>query len=129
MKNSNNMSKDIVKNKNDVNIKNPNDINIKKLIDDLELLSTEKEKEKFINNYSRLNNQIKLVDIELNNNDYNLHLENYDINELFKILELNESKIFGSCELTLSDLILLMKTTNLLEKKIEQDTLDIIELK
>lgn len=119
--------------KNTIEIEEPinkNNINIKKLLNDLENISNEIEKEEFIKNYSRINEEIKIIDSILNNNDlknYNEY-EDKSINELFTVLENNQNKIFDNEILTIEELKLLIDISNVLENKINNDTMSIIEI-
>jgi len=107
------------------------DIDIKKLLTDLENIGIEKEKDDFIKNYSRLREQIKLVDSILDNEDIDNsgELESKTISELFQIIELNENKIFDTDNLTVRELKYLTFVCNILEKKINDDTMNIMEIK
>lgn len=114
------------------------EINIHKLIDDLQNIGDEKNKEEFIKNYSKIKEQINLVDTILFNNDNeydkenNREIDEYETNnisELLSILEINEDKIFDSSNLTIGELKYLMKICNVLEKKINDETMNIIEIK
>lgn len=134
---------------NGINILDSMEINIHKLIDDLQNIGDEKNKEEFIENYSKIKEQIKLVDgVLLNNNCINKsdkevndneidNEENYindefqsnNISELLSMLETNEDKIFDSSNLTVGELNSLIKICNVLEKKINEETMNIIEIK
>ena len=107
------------------------DIDIKKLLTDLENIGIEKEKDDFIKNYSRLREQIKLVDSILDNEDIDNsgELESKTISELFQIIELNKNKIFDTDNLTVRELKYLTFVCNILEKKINDDTMNIMEIK
>ncbi len=120
-------STNVIKSNNSINI----DIDIKKLLDELENIGNEKEKEEFIKNYSRIKEEIKLVDEVLTNNDLTVidEFESKTINELFKLLENNENKIFDNEILTIQELKNLIVITNILEKKINNDTMSIIDNK
>lgn len=121
-----------MKNTIETNIKenNQNDINIKKLLNELENIGNEKEKEEFIKNYSRIKEEIKIVDHILNSdNQYNMcEYESKTIDELFKLLEKSESKIFDNDILTIKELKSLIDISNILEKKINDDTLCVIDI-
>ncbi len=107
------------------------DIDIKKLLLELENIGSEKEKDDFIKKYSRLREQIKLVDSILDDdNIYNYgEFESKTISELFQIIEFNENKIFDSDNLTIGELKYLTFICDVLEKKINDDTMSIIEIK
>lgn len=108
-----------------------NPIGIKKFLMDLENIGGEKEKEEFIKNYSKIREEIKIIDDILENdnigdiNDY----QTQSIDTLIKLLELNENKIFGSEDMDIRELKSLANICGVLEKKINEDTLDIIEIK
>lgn len=135
-------------NKTDSNTTNPtNSINIKKFLINLENIGSEKEKEEFVKNYSKIREEIKIIDDILGNDNIDNILENYDIdeinnktndvndyqtqsiNELVKLLELNENKIFGTEDMDIKELKSLINICMVLEKKINNDTMDIIEIK
>ena len=129
------------------------EINIYKFIDDLQNIGDEKNKEEFIKNYSKIKEQIKIVDNVLFNigennkcneseeseeseeneesekNDKNDKLKSKTINELLSELEYNEDKIFNSSNLSIGELKSLMEICNMLEKKINDETMNIIEIK
>lgn len=132
---------------NKIHILNEMEIDIYKLIDDLQNIGDEKNKEEFIKNYSKIKEQIKITDnvlfnSEENNNndesdknnetnktDENDEFKSKTINELLSVLEINEDKIFDSSNLTVGELKSLMKICNVLEKKINNETMNIIEIK
>lgn len=134
---------------NGINILDSMEINIHKLIDDLQNIGNEKYKEEFIKNYSKIKEQIKLVDGVLLNNNYinksdkevndneiddeenyiNDEFQSNNISELLSMLETNEDKIFDSSNLTVGELNSLIKICNVLEKKITEETMNIIEIK
>ena len=143
--NSNNLYNSDNSNSN-INISDGNKININKLIDDLENIGNEKNKEEFIKNYSKIKEQLKIVDTILfnthnnkndnesdnesdNNNEINNEYESKNISELLSVLETNEDKIFNSSNLNVGELKTLMKICNVLEKKINNETMNIIEIK
>jgi hypothetical protein len=108
-------------------------IDIKKLLSELESIGSEKEKDDFIKNYSRIREQIKLVDSILDNDNDNIcnynEFESKTISELFEMIELNETKIFDSDNLTIGELKYLTSVCDILEKKINDDTMSIMEIK
>lgn len=129
---------DVYEDNNIVQINN-NEIDIKQLLNELEYIGNENEKNEFIKNYNRIKEQIKAVDSILFNqsnfidnnikNDNINELESNNISELLNILESNENKIFNSDNLNVIELKSLMNICNILEKKINQETIDIIEIK
>ena len=106
-------------------------IDIKTLLIELENIGSEKEKNDFVKNYARIKEEIKIVDQILNNDDMveNDNFESKTINELFELMELEENKIFHSEKLTAKKLKSLLVLSNILEKKINEDTMSIIENK
>lgn len=114
-----------------LNLLNNIDIDIKKLLSELETIGDEKQKDEFIKNYTRIKEQINIVDQILNeHNDTQIQeFEKNKINELFDILEKNEYKIFDSKSLNITELKTLMVICNVLENKINNDTMNIIEFK
>jgi hypothetical protein len=147
MKNSNNIDNSNMADMSDMSdMSNGMDINIYKLITDLENIGNEKAKEEFIKNYSKIKEQIKTVDSILfnddndNNNDndnnissceniVNNNFESNNINDLLSILETSEEKIFDTKNLTVGELKSLIQICNILEKKINDETINIIEIK
>ena len=93
----------------------------------------EKEKEDFIKNYARLKEQIEQVDMVLT--DTKLHntltekFNQMDIKELFDILETNSGYINNFDNLNLAKLKTLLVITNILEEKLNCETINIIESK
>lgn len=136
---------------NGTHISNETEIYIYKLIDNLQNIGDEKNKEEFIKNYSKIKEQIKIVDNVLfnigENNKYNEESEESEeieeseeneendklksktINELLNVLEHNEDKIFNSSNLSVGELKTLMEICKILEKKINDETMNIIEIK
>jgi len=108
-----------------------NNIDIKKLLNDLEKNGSENEKEEFIKNYSRIKEEIKIVDniLNFNNPTDTKDFETKTIDELFKILENSENKIFDNEILTIQELKSLIDVSNVLEKKINDDTMTVIDIK
>jgi hypothetical protein len=106
-------------------------IDIKKLLSELENIGSEKEKDDFIKNYSKIREQIKFVDSILN--DDNIcnpnEFESKSISELFEMIELGENKIFDSDNLSIGELKYLISVCEVLEKKINDDTMSIVEIK
>ncbi len=105
-------------------------VDIKKLLIKLENISNEKEKDIFIKNYSKIKNDIKIIDDIFNDDTINYDdLKDKSINELLKLLESFENKIFNSEPLDAYELKFLMTISNILEIKINDDTMEIIEIK
>jgi len=113
----------------DANNSIQNQIDIKKLLIELENIGSEKEKEEFIKNYSRIKEEIKITDNILNDNSIvnTNEYESKTINELFQLLEQDENKIFDDDKLTITELKSLIDICNVLDKKINDDTISIIE--
>jgi membrane protease subunit (stomatin/prohibitin family) len=112
-------------------------INIKKLLNQLESIGNEKEKEEFIKNYSRIKEEIKITDSILNGEISNMSdntnidmFESKTIDELLELLEQSENKIFNSNdELTVNELKSLNDMCMVLENKLNTHTMNIIEIK
>jgi hypothetical protein len=112
-------------------------INIKKLLNQLESIGNEKEKEEFIKNYSRIKEEIKITDSILNGEISNMSdntnidmFESKTIDELLELLEQSENKIFNSNdELTVNELKSLNDMCIILENKLNTHTMNIIEIK
>ena len=113
-------------------------IYIQDLINQLENLGSEKEKDGFIKNYAKLKEQIVYVDNVLEHSqtlgfdsgsgsetDFN----KYSIQELFDILESNSALIENPNLLEITQLKMLLKVSKILEEKINTETLNIIESK
>lgn len=104
-------------------------IYIVELMNKLNNLGEEKDKNDFITNYSTLKEQIEKTDAILsgeNNIDEKIyHLKN--INELFNILELNNEFITNPEKLEISKLKELLVITKILEEKLNVETMNIIE--
>lgn len=105
------------------------EINIKNFLEELEEIGNEKEKEGFIKNYSRIKEQIKIVDSILYSDTETDEFKTKDIKELITILETNEKKIFNLDELNIIDLKKLINVCNELENKINNESMEIIEIK
>ena len=97
----------------------------------MEKNGSENEKEEFIKNYSRIKEEIKIVDniLNFNNPTDTKDFETKTIDELFKILENSENKIFDNEILTIQELKSLIDVSNVLEKKINDDTMTVIDIK
>ena len=127
MKNTNDIDACINDNDND----NDNeDIDIKKLLYELEIIGNEKEKKEFIKNYSKIKEQIKITDDTLDENNLKnmSEYESKTIIELFQFLEQNENKILYDEKLTLNELKSLIIISKVLDEKINNDTMSIIEI-
>lgn len=128
---------------NNIDVSNNTEIDIQKLLNELEHISNEKEKDDFIKNYSRINEQIKIVDSiiykdtdtgeQTNNSETEDNEtednETEDINKLLSVLEDNEEKIFNSDNLNVFELKSLIQICDKLERKINKETMNIIEIK
>ena len=121
-----------------------NCVDIKKLLSEIENVGGEKEKEEFIKNYSRIKEEIKIIDEFFTSNPNSNQDSNSDtisntisnttnelefktINELFEILEQYDDKIFNNEPLSATELKLVSDVCKILEKKINADTISIIE--
>ena len=118
-------------------------IYISTLINNLENLGGEKEKEEFIKSYAKLKEQIEITDNILgssgssessessDNSDANSNVNpnSQSIQELFNILESNSQFILNTKKLETSKLKTLLKITKILEEKLNTETINIIESK
>jgi hypothetical protein len=106
------------------------EIYISNLINDLENLGGEKNKDEFIKNYAKLKEQIKITDNILNLTD-NTEPDyiTYPIQELFAILESNSQFISNPDKLETSMLRTLLKISKILEEKLNTETINIFESK
>lgn len=112
----------------DPNINIDIDIDIIQLTNMVENLSTEKNKDEFIKNYSNVKEKIQLTDNMLESNMLG-DLNKLSVNELFELLEKNQNKISNPSELMVSDLKMLLQVSKILEQRLTNDTINIIELK
>jgi hypothetical protein len=115
---------------NNTNNNMDNPIYISDLIDDLENLGKEKEKDEFIKNYAKLKEQIKITDNILGSiDDIEPDYNTYTIQELFTILESNSQFISNPNKLKTSQLKTLLNITKILEEKLNTETINIFESK
>jgi len=103
---------------------------ISDIINDLEKIELEKNKDDFIKNYSKLKKQIEITDTILNieSTDNLNNYNTYNIKELFDILESNSEYILNPENLEISKLKLLLNVSKILEEKLNNNKLDIIEI-
>ena len=104
-----------------------NNILINKLINDINYLGTDKNKNEFIENYSIIKDKINKTDLILdskNNIDSNLSIQ-----ELFNIIEKNKDKILNSEELDINTLKYLSDVIEILDNKINNESIEIKENK
>ena len=127
------------------NVENLEQIFIIDLINQLENLGGEKNKDDFIKNYARLKEIIEKTDNVLNNeineiNEINQtnkvnklkdkpNYELYDIQELFNILESNNEYIVEPEKLDIYKFKMLLDVSKILEKKLESEIINITETK
>ena len=103
-------------------------INIKDFCNKVISLNTEENKLDFIKNYSDYKNTFNNIDKILNEKkvyDY----ENKTISELFDLLEIYEKKIQTETDIDVVDFKYLVDLTNYLEKRINDEKLNIEEVK
>ena len=111
-------------------VSNENKDFILSLINNLENLGSEKEKDEFIKNYAKLKEQIEKTDNILSlNDDTEPDYNSYNIQELFSILETNSQSISNPEKLETSQLRMLLIVSKILEEKINIETINIIESK
>lgn len=109
---------------------NPNPIPIIQLINNLNGLGLEKEKNSFIQNYGFLKEQIELTDKILEQTNSNqTDLANMEISELFQILESNKDLLYSPDKLDVQTFKLLMDITKILEEQLHNSTLNVIDVK
>lgn len=108
-------------------------ININNLVLELEKNGTEKNKEDFIKNYAKLKEQIEQVDNILTDAQIQDSLINkfskMDIKELFDILESNSHYTNDFQNLDLEKFKTLLVVVNVLEEKLNCESINIIESK
>lgn len=103
-------------------------IDIYEFLTELENIGDNNEKEEFIKNYSKIMEKIKKVDKILYETSQETQYETKNINELFNIIEANKNKILDSDNLNVNELKMFMDIGNILEKKINDSTIDISEI-
>ena len=106
-------------------------IDIIDLISQLDNLGKEKDKYNFIANYAVIKEKIEQVDNILDNNDDNPDqiFDTYSIQELFNILESNYDLVSEPTKLDIVKFKMLLKISKILEDKLRNETMSIIELK
>ena len=106
---------------------------IVQLTKDLENLGIEKDKEEFIKNYANLKEQIeqtdKILEDDLSNQDNQINYGEMNLNELFQILEDNSDLINNIEILETSKLKILSTVSKIIEEKIHNETINIINIK
>ena len=100
---------------------------------ELELLGTEKEKDEFIKNYGRLKEEIENTDKILSDAKDTENLEakysNLTIGELFNLIEINSEYLKNPEKLQTYKFKQLLIITKILENKLNNETINIIESK
>jgi recombinational DNA repair protein RecR len=118
---------------NTINETESKQIYIYDLINNLEKLGNEKEKEQFIKNYAILKEQIELTDKLLNQSIEIDNLEQYynslNVKEIFEILENESENINNPEKLETTKLKKLLMMTKILEEKLNLETINLIESK
>lgn len=105
------------------------DIYFMDLVQKMENIGKESDKEDFIKNYAEIKEQIELVDNILSLDIYGEKLKKLNVKELFEILELNSEKILNPEKLKTSELNYLINITKILDDKINNSSLEISEIK
>lgn len=115
------------------NLQNNEEIYIIDLISQLDILGKEKDKKDFISNYSVLKDLIEKTDNILDKDDSDGDNESiynsYSIQELFGILESNSELVSNPEKLNVCQLKMLLKISKILEDKLANETMYIIESK
>jgi len=106
---------------------NSSEIKINSLIENLKNLNKEKKKEDFIKNYSEYKNIIKNIDSILENK--NEIDDNLTIDELFTIIEKNKNNLLNTDNLDVKTLKYLSDIISILENKLNNEKIEILELK
>lgn len=100
---------------------------------ELEVLGSEKEKDEFIKNYGRLKEEIENTDKILSDAKDTEHLEakysNLTIGELFNLIEINSEYLKNPEKLQTYKFKQLLIITKILENKLNNETMNIIESK
>ena len=105
------------------------DIYFMDLVQKMENIGKENDKEDFIKNYAEIKEQIELVDNILSLDTHIEKLKKLNVKELFEILELNSEKILNPEKLKTSELNYLINITKILDDKINNASLEISEIK
>lgn len=105
------------------------DIYFMDLVQKMENIGKESDKEDFIKNYAEIKEQIELVDNILSLDTHIEKLKKLNVKELFEILELNSEKILNPEKLKTSELNYLINITKILDDKINNASLEISEIK
>jgi len=108
---------------------NNKSIKIINLINKIENLSLESNKDDFIKNYSVIKEEIEIVDKKLSENSENNNYSNIDINELYDILQSKINIIENPENMDIESLKKLSEIIKIIEEKIHNETLDIINIK
>ena len=110
-----------------IDIKN---LSIIELITNINTIGCEKNKSEFIQNYSYYKEVINIIDnILIENNDNKNDYDNKNINELFEILETYHDKISCPENINPIDLQKMMLLVKIIEYKLENDKINITEIK
>ena len=109
---------------------NNKSIKIVNLINKIENLTLESNKDDFIKNYSVIKEEIDIIDKKLSENINNdINYINMDINELYDILQSKISIIEHPENIDIESLKELSEIIKIIEEKIHNETLNIINIK
>lgn len=103
-------------------------LNICDLISQLESIGSEKDKNEFLKNYSDLKNKIISVDKILSQSNTE-DITNMTIPQLFELLDKYNHKIENPNFLNIQDLNIISNLVKLLEEKISQEKINLVEIK
>lgn len=113
-------------------LQNKQQICVLDLISQIENLNkNQMEKEEFIKNYAKVKDHIEFVDgyLNLTDSDEQSHINNLSIQELYGILENYSQQILNPEKLNVMELKYLLEISNLLDEKINNEKLYVIENK
>lgn len=114
---------------------NTNSINIEQLslielTSNINTIGCEKNKNEFLKNYSYYKETISNIDkILYENDEFEKYYSNQNIDELFIILEKYQDKILNPENINVIDLKSISLLVKIIENKIENEKLNIIEFK
>ena len=97
-------------------------------ISELENIGSEKDKSEFIKNYSQLKDKITDIDNILGKENI-IELKDKNITELFELLNQYNGKINNPSAISIGDFNIISNLIKLIEDKIEQEKINIIEIK
>ena len=110
------------------NIIDIDNLSICDFISELDNIGSEKDKTEFVKNYSQLKDKIANVDSILGK-DNTIEFKDKNVTELFELLDQYNGKINNPIAISIEDLNIISNLIKLIEDKIEQEKLNIIEIK